>query len=52
MPTLNIICFVNFFKKKIRGSVCIFESDTVNSDCPVQIFLESDEIFEDLSLPY
>ena len=36
-PTLNIICFV---EKKIflRFCLCIFESDTVKSDCPVQIF--------------
>ena len=38
MPTLNINCFV---EKKIiflRFCLCIFESDTVKSDCPVQIF--------------
>ena len=28
--------------------MCIFESDTVKSDCPVQIFQENDEIFKDL----
>ena len=27
---------------------CIFESDTVKSDCPVQIFRKNDEIFKDL----
>ena len=35
--TLNIICLL----KKIyflRFCLCIFESDTVKSDCPVQIF--------------
>ena len=40
LPTLNIICFVK--KNNIfLGSVCVFfsfESDTVKSDCPVQIF--------------
>ena len=38
-PTLNIICFVE--KKNdifLRFCLCIFESDTVKSDCPVQIF--------------
>ena len=36
-PTLNIICFVEkkFF---FRFCLCIFESDTVKSDCPAQIF--------------
>ena len=36
-PTLNIICLVekNFF---LRFCLCIFESDTVKSDCLVQIF--------------
>ena len=42
-PTLDIICFV---EKKIflRFCLCIFESDTVKSDCPVQI-LGNDKIF-------
>ena len=31
-----------------RFCPCIFESDTVKSDCPVQIFRKNDEIFEDL----
>ena len=37
MQTLIIICF---FEKKIflRFCLCIFESGTVKSDCPVQIF--------------
>ena len=35
-PTLNIICFVE--KIFLRFCLCIFESDTVKSDCPVQIF--------------
>ena len=26
----------------------MFESDTVKSDCPVQIFRENDELFKDL----
>ena len=36
-PTLNIICLV---EKKIflRLCLCIFESDSVKNDCPVQIF--------------
>ena len=34
-PTLNIICFV---EKTIYFCLCIFESDTVKSGCPVQIF--------------
>ena len=36
-PTLNIICLV---EKKIflTFCLCIFESDTVKNDCPVQIF--------------
>ena len=43
-PTLNIICFVE--KKKIlRFCLCIFESDTVKSDCPMQ---ENYELFKDL----
>ena len=32
----------------MRFCLCIFESDTVKSDCPVQIFRKMDEIFEDL----
>ena len=40
-PSLNIICLVekknNIF---LRFCQCIFESDTVKSDCPVQIFRE------------
>ena len=36
-PTLNIICFVE--KKNLRFCLCIFESDTVKSDCPVH-FIE------------
>ena len=31
----------------LRFCLCIFENDTVKSDCPVQIFLENDEIFKD-----
>ena len=42
--TLNIICFV---EKKIflRFGLCIFENDTVKSDCPME---ENIEIFKDL----
>ena len=36
--------------------MCIFESDTVKSDCPVQIFKENNEIMKHLiqtvGLPY
>ena len=37
-PTLNIICFTGQ-KLFLRFCLCIFKSDTVKSDCPVQIFL-------------
>ena len=37
-PTLNIICFVEKNIIFLRFCLCIFESDTVKSDCPVQIF--------------
>ena len=33
MPTLNIICFVEINKIFLRFCLCIFESDTVKSDC-------------------
>ena len=36
-PTLNIIRFVEK-KMFLRFCLCIFESDTVKSDCPMQIF--------------
>ena len=29
----------------MRFCLCIFESDTVNGDCPVRDFQENDEIF-------
>ena len=32
----------------MRFCLCIFESDTVKSDCSVQIFRKNDEIFKDL----
>ena len=32
----------------MRFCLCIFESDTVKSDCPVQIFRTNGEIFKDL----
>ena len=39
----------------LRFCLCIFESDTVKNDCPIQI-LGNDEIFKDLiqtvGLPY
>ena len=37
-PTLNIICFVEKNNIFLRFCLCIFESDTVKSDYPVQIF--------------
>ena len=33
-PTLNIICFVEKFFKFLRFCLCIFESDTVENNCP------------------
>ena len=43
--TLIIICFVEkiLYNTLMRFRLCIFESDS-----PVQIFLENDEIFKDL----
>ena len=38
LPTLNIICFVKKNNIVLRFCLCIFESDTVKSDYPVQIF--------------
>ena len=40
LPTLNIVCFVENKNTCIflRFSMCIFENDTVKSDCPDQIF--------------
>ena len=35
-PNLNMICFVK--KCIFRLCLCIFESDTVKSDCPARIF--------------
>ena len=35
---LNIICFVENNNIFFRFCLCIFESDTVQIDCPVQIF--------------
>ena len=45
--TLNIISFFFFRKTQyiLRFCLYIFESDTVNSDCPMQ---ENYEIFKDL----
>ena len=37
-PTLNIIGFVEKNNLFLRFCMCIFESDTVKSDCPVQLF--------------
>ena len=38
-PTLNIICFVEKNNIFLRFCLCIIESDTVKSDCPVQILI-------------
>ena len=38
MPILNIICFVEKNKYFFAALSMYFESDTVKSDCPVQIF--------------
>ena len=35
---LNIICFVEKDNIFLRFCLCIFESDTVKSDCNIQIF--------------
>ena len=48
IPTLNINSFVEKNNIFLRFCLCIFESDTVKSDCLVPIFLENDEIFKDL----
>ena len=45
LPTLNIICFIEKNDIFLRFCLCIFESDTVKSDCPMQ---ENYEIFKDL----
>ena len=37
-PTLDIICFFEKNNIFLRFCPCNFESDTVESDCPVQIF--------------
>ena len=34
--TLNVICFVEKNNIFFRFCLCIFESDTVKSDCPMQ----------------
>ena len=38
LPTLNIICFVEKKENIFEVLSVYFESDTVKSDCPVQIF--------------
>ena len=47
-PALNIICVVEKSTIFLRFCLCIFESDTVKSDCPVHIVWEKDKIFKDL----
>ena len=44
--TLNIVCIVEKNNMFSRFCLCIFESDTVKSDCPMQ---ENYEIFKDFS---
>ena len=38
LPPLNINCFVEKNHIFLRFCLCIFESDTVKSDCQMQIF--------------
>ena len=38
MPTLNIICLFEKNNTFLRFCLCNFANDTVESDCPVQIF--------------
>ena len=45
-PTLNIICLVEKNNIFLRFCLCIFESDTVKSDCPVQIFRKMIKYFK------
>ena len=54
MPTLNIICFVeNEYFFFLRFCLCIFESDTVKSDCLVQIFRKILKyLIQTVGLPY
>ena len=44
-PTLNIICFIEKNNIFLRFCLCIFESDTVKSDCPMHIFSKKNEKF-------
>ena len=44
--TLNIICLVEKNDIFLRFCLCIFESDTVKSDCPVQIFRKMIKYFK------
>ena len=39
--TLKIICFVEKNDIFLRFYMCILESDTVKSDCPIQVYLTS-----------
>ena len=51
--TLNIICFVEKNDTFLRFCLCIFESDTVKSDCPVQIFRKiMKDLIQTVDLPY
>ena len=43
--TLNIICFNEKNNIFLRFCLCIFDSDTIKIDCPLQ---EDDEIFKKL----
>ena len=55
-PTLSIICFVEKNNYFLRVCLFFFESDTVKSDCPIQIFRKMKKIFKDfiqtVALPY
>ena len=55
LPALNIICFVENNNIFLRFCLCIFGSDTVKSDCPMQIFkkiMKFKDLIQTVALPY
>ena len=56
LPTLYIICFVEKDNIFLRFCLCIFESDTVKSDFPIQIFRKMIKylklLIQTVGLPY
>ena len=56
LSTDSIYYLFRWKKIFLRFCLCIFESDTVKCDYPVQIFWENDKLFKDLiqtvGLPY